>query len=186
MGWTILLVVVVLLVLYFITAYNGLVNLRNMVKDQWAQVDVLLKRRADLIPNLVETVKGYAAHEKDTLEAVINARNKAVSATTSEEEMKANGELTGALNRLFALAESYPELKANTNFIDLQNNLKEADNTILVNTGEIKILQMNKIKEMFKSSEGNSKKKIENLVVFVIILIITMIVINMILKDDKK
>ena len=99
MGWTILLVVVVLLVLYFITAYNGLVNLRNMVKDQWAQVDVLLKRRADLIPNLVETVKGYAAHEKDTLEAVINARNKAVSATTSEEEMKANGELTGALNR---------------------------------------------------------------------------------------
>ena len=130
MGWTILLVVVVLLVLYFITAYNGLVNLRNMVKDQWAQVDVLLKRRADLIPNLVETVKGYAAHEKDTLEAVINARNKAVSATTSEEEMKANGELTGALNRLFALAESYPELKANTNFIDLQNNLKEAEDKI--------------------------------------------------------
>ena len=130
MGWTILLVVVVLLVLYFITAYNGLVNLRNMVKDQWAQVDVLLKRRAELIPNLVETVKGYAAHEKDTLEAVINARNKAVSATTSEEEMKANGELTGALNRLFALAESYPELKANTNFIDLQNNLKEAEDKI--------------------------------------------------------
>lgn len=130
MGWTILLVVVVLLVLYFITTYNGLVNLRNMVKDQWAQVDVLLKRRADLIPNLVETVKGYAAHEKDTLEAVINARNKAVSATTSEEEMKANGELTGALNRLFALAESYPELKANTNFIDLQNNLKEAEDKI--------------------------------------------------------
>ena len=130
MGWTILLVVVVLLVLYFITAYNGLVNLRNMVKDQWAQVDVLLKRRADLIPNLVETVKGYAAHEKDTLEAVINARNKAVSATTSDEEMKANGELTGALNRLFALAESYPELKANTNFIDLQNNLKEAEDKI--------------------------------------------------------
>ena len=130
MGWTILLVVVVLLVLYFITAYNGLVNLRNMVKDQWAQVDVLLKRRADLIPNLVETVKGYSAHEKDTLEAVINARNKAVSATTSDEEMKANGELTGALNRLFALAESYPELKANTNFIDLQNNLKEAEDKI--------------------------------------------------------
>ena len=83
-----------------------------------------------MIPNLVETVKGYAAHEKDTLEAVINARNKAVSATTSEEEMKANGELTGALNRLFALAESYPELKANTNFIDLQNNLKEAEDKI--------------------------------------------------------
>ena len=105
-------------------------NLRNLVKDQWAQIDVLLKRRADLIPNLVETVKGYASHEKDTLEAVINARNKAVSATTPEEEMKANGELTGALNRLFALTESYPDLKANTNFMDLQNNLKETEDKI--------------------------------------------------------
>lgn len=130
MGWTILLVVVVLLVLYFITTYNGLVKLRNMVKDQWAQVDVLLKRRADLIPNLVETVKGYASHEKDTLEAVINARNKALNASTPEAEMQANGELTGALNKLFALAESYPDLKANTNFIDLQNNLKEAEDKI--------------------------------------------------------
>ena len=122
--------VVVLLVLYFVSTYNGLVKLRNMVKDQWSQIDVLLKRRADLIPNLVETVKGYAKHEKETFEAVINARNKAVSATTTEDEMKANGELSGALNKLFALAESYPELKSNTNFMDLQNNLKETEDKI--------------------------------------------------------
>lgn len=129
-GLIILIVVVILLVLYFITTYNGLVKLKNMVKDQWAQIDVLLKRRADLIPNLVETVKGYASHEKETLDAVITARNKAVSATTPEAEMKANGELTGALTRLFALAESYPDLKANTNFMDLQGNLKESEDKI--------------------------------------------------------
>ena len=110
--------------------YNGLVKLRNMVKDQWSQIDVLLKRRADLIPNLVETVKGYAKHESGTLEAVIAARNKAVSATTPSDEMKANGELTQALSRLFALTEAYPDLKANTNFTDLQNNLKETEDKI--------------------------------------------------------
>jgi len=122
--------VVVLLALYFISTYNGLVKLRNMVKDQWSQIDVLLKRRADLIPNLVETVKGYAKHESETLEAVINARNKAVGAQTTEEEIKANGELSGALSRLFALAESYPDLKANQNFLDLQSNLKETEDKI--------------------------------------------------------
>ena len=122
--------VVLLLLLYFVSTYNGLVKLRNMVKDQWSQIDVLLKRRSDLIPNLVETVKGYAKHEKETLDAVITARNKAVSANGIEDEMKANGELSGALNRLFALAESYPELKANTNFMDLQNNLKDTEDKI--------------------------------------------------------
>ena len=122
--------VVVLIALYFMSTYNGLVKLRNMVKDQWAQIDVLLKRRADLIPNLVETVKGYAKHESETLEAVINARNKAVGAQTTEEEIKANGELTGALSRLFALAESYPDLKANTNFIALQDELAGTENRI--------------------------------------------------------
>ena len=129
MGW-IILVVVVLLVMFVISNYNALVQLRNNVKDQWAQIDVLLKRRADLIPNLVETVKGYTKHEKGTLEAVVNARNKAVSATTPEDEMKANGELTQALSRLFALTESYPDLKANTNFMDLQANLKETEDKI--------------------------------------------------------
>jgi len=129
MGW-IILVVVVLLVMFVVSNYNTLVKLRNNVKDQWAQIEVLLKRRADLIPNLVETVKGYTKHEKDTLETVINARNKMVSATTPEEEMKASGELTGALNRLFALTESYPDLKANTNFMDLQANLKDTEDKI--------------------------------------------------------
>ena len=122
--------IVLLLVLYFVITYNGLVKLRNMVKDQWSQIDVLLKRRADLIPNLVETVKGYTKHESETLEAVIAARNKAVSASTPEAEMKANGELSGALTKLFALAESYPDLKANTNFMDLQNNLKDTEDKI--------------------------------------------------------
>ena len=116
--------------LYVISTYNGLVVLRNKVKDQWSQIEVQLKRRADLIPNLVETVKGYAAHEKDTLEAVVSARNKAVSATTPEAEMQANGELSQALGRLFALTEAYPDLKANTNFVDLQNQLKETEDKI--------------------------------------------------------
>jgi len=120
----------VVVVLFLISTYNGLVNLRNMVKDQWAQIDVLLKRRADLIPNLVETVKGYASHEKETLDAVISARNKAVSATNATDEMKANGELSQALGRLFALTESYPDLKANTSFLDLQSNLKDTEDKI--------------------------------------------------------
>ena len=130
MVWLIVIGIIVVILAYLASTYNTLVKLRNMVKDQWAQIDVHLKRRADLIPNIVETVKGYASHEKDTLEAVINARNKAVAAQTTEEEIKANGELTGALNRLFALAESYPDLKANTNFIDLQNTLKDTEDKI--------------------------------------------------------
>ena len=117
-------VIVVLLIIYFIATYNSLVDLRNKVKDSWSQIDVVLKNRNDLIPNLVETVKGYAKHEKTTLDAVITARNKAVNAKTNEEEMKAAGEVTEALGRLFALAENYPDLKANQNFMDLQNKLK--------------------------------------------------------------
>ena len=130
MGLIIALVIVAIILLYGVTTYNSLVSLRNKVKDGWAQVDVLLKRRNDLIPNLVETVKGYAAHEKTTLDEVIKARNSAVSATTKEEEMKAAGEVTNALGHLFALAESYPDLKANTNFLDLQNNLKDTEDKI--------------------------------------------------------
>ncbi len=132
MNWILIvvLVVVVLIIVYLVSAYNGLVRLRNMVKDQWSQIDVYLKKRADLIPNLVETVKGYATHEKETLDAVITARNKAVSATTPTDEMAANGELTQALGRLFAIAESYPDLKANTNFMDLQNNLNDVEQKI--------------------------------------------------------
>ncbi len=128
--WIIILGIVLLLFMYIGATYNKLVSLRNRVKDQWAQIDVLLKRRNDLIPNLVETVKGYTKHEGETLEAVVNARNKAVSAPTKEAEIEASGELTQALGRLFALTEAYPDLKANTNFMDLQSNLKETEDKI--------------------------------------------------------
>ena len=115
---------------YVVGVYNKLVNARNKVENQFSQIDIQLKRRADLIPNLVETVKGYAKHEKDTFEAVINARNKAVNAGSVNEKIEANNELTGALNKLFALAEAYPELKANENFLSLQNDLKETEDKI--------------------------------------------------------
>lgn len=131
MIWLVVIIAIIVVVAIWVAGtYNSLVNLRNMVKDQWAQIDVHLKRRADLIPNVVETVKGYASHEKETLDAVITARNKAVSANTVEDEMKANGELTNALGRLFAVAEAYPDLKANTNFVDLQNTLKDTEDKI--------------------------------------------------------
>jgi len=152
--WWIVLIVVVLLVLYFISAYNNLVSLRNRVRDQWSQIDVLLKRRTDLIPNLVETVKGYAKHESETLEAVINARNKVVGATNKADEMAASSELTNALTHLFALSESYPELKANTNFMDLQNNLKDTEDKIAAARqfyNDTVLTYQNKI-EMFPSS----------------------------------
>ena len=122
--------VIVILLGWFFGTYNSLVSLRNKVKDQWAQIDVQLKRRADLIPNLVETVKGYAKHEKGTLEDVIKARNSFVSAKTPEEEMKAAGDLEKMVSKLFALAESYPDLKANENFMSLQNDLKETEDKI--------------------------------------------------------
>ena len=130
---TLILILVAILVfgfIYYISLNNRIVKLEETVENAWSDIDVQLRMRFDLVDNLVETVKGYAKHESETLEAVIAARNKAVSAQTTEEEMKANGELTGALSRLFALAESYPDLKANTNFMDLQNNLKETEDKI--------------------------------------------------------
>ncbi len=123
-------VLVVLLIIWYFATYNSLIDLRNRKDDQWSQIDVQLKRRADLIPNLVETVKGYTKHEKGTLEEVVKARNSFVTASTPEEEMKASGEITQALNKLFALSESYPDLKANQNFIGLQNDLKETEDKI--------------------------------------------------------
>ena len=123
-------VIILILLLYFITTYNGLVTLRNRVKDEWAQIDVQLKRRADLIPNLVETVKGYAKHEKGTLEEVVKARNALSSASTVDDEIDANNKITGALNKLFALSEAYPELKANENFLALQTDLKDTEEKI--------------------------------------------------------
>ena len=129
-GIIILIVVVVLLLLFVVGNYNKLVHARNKVENQFSQIDIQLKRRADLIPNLVETVKGYAKHEKETLQGVIEARNKAVSAGSVNEKIEANNELTGALNKLLAVAEAYPDLKANDNFKDLQSNLKETEDKI--------------------------------------------------------
>lgn len=109
--------------LWLMGAYNGLVALRQAVRNAWAQIDVQLKRRHDLIPNLVNTVKGYATHEKDTLERVIAARAKATSLTLPADKIKAEGELTSALARLLAVSEAYPDLKANQNFLGLQQEL---------------------------------------------------------------
>jgi len=130
--WTVLIVVGVI-ILWAIVSYNRLVTLREQVRAGWAQIDVLLKRRHDLIPNVVETVKGYAAHERGTLEAVINARNAAVAARSSPDPAslaQAEGQLSGALRQLFALSEAYPDLKANTNFMDLQRELANTENQI--------------------------------------------------------
>lgn len=126
----VVIVIIVLILLWFFATYNSLIVLRNRVKDQWSQIDVQLKRRADLIPNLVETIKGYAKHEKGTLEDVVKARNTFVSAKSPEEEMKASGELTQALSKLMMLTESYPELKANENFLGLQGDLRDTEDKI--------------------------------------------------------
>ena len=132
-GTIALLVVVgiaVLFILWVIGIYNGLVRVRNEVKNAWSQIDVQLKRRHDLIPNLVETVKGYAGHEKGTLDAVVQARSRAVGATDMGERVKAEGELSQALGRLLMIVESYPQLKANTNFLALQEELTSTENKI--------------------------------------------------------
>lgn len=130
MVWAIIGGIILIVAFYVIGVYNKLVNARNKVENQFSQVDIQLKRRADLIPNLVETVKGYAKHEEGTLTAVIEARNKAVNAGSVNEKIEANNELTGALNKLFALAEAYPELKANENFLALQGDLKDTEDKI--------------------------------------------------------
>ena len=150
----VILVIVVILVLWVIATYNSLITLRNRVKDAWSQIDVQLKRRFDLIPNLVETVKGYTKHESETLENVIKARNTYMSATLPEDQMKADGELTKAVSKLFALSESYPDLKANTNFNDLQNQLNETENKIAMSRqfyNDI-VLQYNNKVEMVPSN----------------------------------
>ncbi|HXM94043.1 MAG TPA: LemA family protein [Candidatus Dormibacteraeota bacterium] len=128
-GW-ILLVVLVLLVVFLIGMYNGLVRLKVQCDNAWADIDVQLKRRYDLIPNLVETVKGYAAHEKGTLEAVINARNRAMTVTNPAEKAQAENMLSGALKSLFALSEAYPQLRAVESFTSLQNSLSQIEDTV--------------------------------------------------------
>lgn len=131
MIWIIVIIaIIVLLAVWVASTYNSLVGLRSKVENQWAQIDVQLKRRFDLIPNLVETVKGYTKHEKDTLEGVVKARNTYLSSNTPEEKMAANDELTKMVTKLFALSESYPELKANDNFKELQTTLTETEDKI--------------------------------------------------------
>ena len=120
-------IVVLLTVGWFISVYNTLVKLRNRVQNSWAQIDVQLKRRFDLIPNLVETVKGYAAHEKDVLEKVTQARSMVQSAQSLEQRQQAENMLTNTLRSLFAVAEAYPQLKANQNFIELQRELSDLE-----------------------------------------------------------
>lgn len=126
----IIVVIVVILAIALIAMYNNLVRMRNRVDNAWAQVNVQLQRRLDLIPNLVEIVKGYASHESGTLEAVTQARTAAMSATTPEARAEAENMLTGALKTLFAVSEAYPDLKASTNFLDLQAQLSETEDKI--------------------------------------------------------
>ena len=121
----------VLLIVYLVVAYNGLIRRRNQIENAWSQIDVQLKRRIDLIPNLVETVKAYAAHEKETLDAVIRARNSAIAApNTPHDQANADTQLTGALRQVFALSEAYPELKANQNFLALQEELTATEGRV--------------------------------------------------------
>lgn len=130
MGMVIFLIVVVVLVLWIVGAYNRLISLKNQVLNAWKQIDVQLKRRHDLIPNLVNTVKGAMDFERGTLEAVISARNRAVAATGVKETAQAEGMLTQALGRLFALSEAYPELKTNQNILSLQEELTSTENKV--------------------------------------------------------
>ncbi len=127
--WILIGIVIVILV-WIMKTYNSLVSLRNKVRDQKSQIDVSLKRRFDLIPNLVETVKGYTKHEKETLEEVVKARNTYTTATTTEQQLKADSELEKGISKLFALAEQYPDLKANENFISLQTELTSTEDKI--------------------------------------------------------
>ena len=122
--------VILIVGLWFVFTYNGLVQLRNAVKNAWSQIDVQLKRRYDLIPNIVETVKGYAAHEKETLERVIKARQAGIDASTVKDQAAAENMITRALRQLFALSEAYPNLKANENFLALQEELSSTENKI--------------------------------------------------------
>lgn len=168
-GWfqvtlIIVIVVVALVLIFFVFQYNGLVKLKNRVENAWAQIDVQLRRRYDLIPNLVETVKGYASHEKETLEAVIEARNSAMSASGPADAAQTENMLTGALKSLFALSEAYPDLKANQGFLDLQEELTSTesriafarqyynDNVLGFNT-KIQSFPSNLIAGMFKFNE---------------------------------
>ena len=126
----IIIAIIIVLAIAFVGMYNSFIKLTNSCEEAFSTMDVYMKKRFDLIPNLVETVKGYAAHEKETLEKVMAARNGIQSAATVEEKMAQENVLTGTLKSLFAVAEAYPDLKANTNFLDLQDQLKSVEEDI--------------------------------------------------------
>ena len=134
MWWLWILIIIVVVVVIFLLIYwgfyNRIIRLENRIDNSWAQIDVQLKRRADLIPNLMETVKGYMKHERETLESVTNARSALLKAKTPQENVDADNMLTGALKTLFAVAENYPDLKANQNFLNLQDELAHTENKI--------------------------------------------------------
>lgn len=130
MGWIILIVILVLLVIYLISTYNTFVRLRNSVREAFSTMDVYLKKRWDMIPNIVNTVKGFAKHEKETLEGVIKLRNGAYDSMSPEEKIATNQELSRGITKIMALAEAYPDLKANTNFMDLSNQLAKVEDDI--------------------------------------------------------
>ncbi len=126
----IILIIIVVAVLLTISMYNSLIRLRNQVRNAWSQIDVQLKRRHDLIPNLIETVKGYMTHERETLQNITNARSQAMNATGVKERAQAEGELSGAMSKFFLVVENYPDLKANQNFLSLQEELTSTENKI--------------------------------------------------------
>jgi LemA protein len=164
LGVIILIVIIVVIGLFFVSIYNSLVKLRNQVKNAWAQIDVQLKRRHDLIPNLIETVKGYMTHERDTLENITKARSQAVHAEGVGDKAKAEGELTSALGKFNLVVENYPDLKANQNFLSLQEELTSTENKIsfsrqnyndqvLFYNNKIQMFPSNIVAGMFKFNE---------------------------------
>jgi LemA protein len=161
----IIVIILIVVVVAVIWLYNGLINLRNRVKNAWSQIDVQLKRRTDLIPNLVETVKGYAAHEKGVFENVTKARSSLMNASGVQESAEANNQLTGALKSLFAVAENYPDLKASQNFRELQAQLTETEDkiaysrqfyndTVLRYNNKVQMFPSNILASLFKFSEA--------------------------------
>jgi LemA protein len=163
-GVIILIAVLALVVLVFVSYYNSLVKLRNQVKNAWSQIDVQLKRRHDLIPNLIETVKGYMTHERETLDSITKARSQAVEAQTVGEKAKAEAELSRSLGKFNLVVENYPDLKANQNFLSLQEELTSTENKIsfsrqnyndqvLFYNNKIQMFPSNIVAGMFKFTE---------------------------------
>ncbi len=150
----ILLAIIAVVVMFFVSSYNSLVRLRNQVKNAWAQIDVQLKRRHDLIPNLIETVKGYMTHEQETLENITRARAGAVEASSIGDKIKAESELGGALGKFNLVVENYPDLKANENFLELQEELTSTENKISFSRQSYndQVLLLNNKIEMFPSN----------------------------------